>query len=156
MKFKLGAALAALAIASTASASSHREAPYITKLPQVDATDFYMFMAYEPGREDYVTMISNYIPVQAAYGGPNYFPLDQNALYEIHIDNDGDAREDLSFQFDFRNAAPASGVAKVPAGDKNVSAVLRNIGPLSGIGEGNEVRAMKTDLTNWKAILLAL
>ena len=138
MKYKLSVALMALVMTTMASASSHREAPYITKLPQVDATDFYMFMAYEPGREDYVTMISNYIPVQAAYGGPNYFPLDENALYEIHIDNDGDAQEDLSFQFDFRDSLPAAGVAKVPVGDQQVSAVLRNIGGLSGIGAGNE------------------
>ena len=44
-------------------ASSHREAPYITRKPAVDATDFYMFNSYEPGR-DYVTMIANYLPLQ--------------------------------------------------------------------------------------------
>jgi hypothetical protein len=67
----------------------------------VDGTDFYMFRSYEPGRAGYVTLIANYQPLQDAYGGPNYFAMDPNALYEIHIDNDGDAREDLSFQFRF-------------------------------------------------------
>ena len=74
------AAVGLLACAGAASASSHREAPFVTKYPQTDGTDFYLFKSYEPGREDYVTMIANYVPVQAAYGGPHYFPLDSQAL----------------------------------------------------------------------------
>lgn len=88
---------------SQAFASSHREAPFLTTAPKVDGTDFYMFRSYEAGRSDYVTIVANYVPLQDAYGGPNYFSLDPNALYEIHIDNDGDAREDLTFQFRFKN-----------------------------------------------------
>ena len=91
----------AVSISASAIASSHREAPSITKTPKVDATDFYMFNSYESGRADYVTIIANYLPLQDAYGGPNYFALDPDALYEIHIDNNGDAVEDLTFQFDF-------------------------------------------------------
>lgn len=116
-------------------ASSHREAPFIGKYPQVDATDFYLFSSYEPGREGYVTMIANYIPIQAAYGGPNYFPMDNNALYEIHIDNDGDTQEDLTFQFHFSDILPAAGVTPITAGDKSVTSVLRNI---ANISEGSE------------------
>ena len=101
------AAAACAALGSAAllpvQASSHREAPYITTQPKVDGTDFYMFGSYEAGRADYVTVIANYQPLQAPYGGPNYFSMDPNALYEIHIDNDGDAKEDLSFQFRFKN-----------------------------------------------------
>eukprot|EP01041_Mallomonas_annulata_P040476 gene40476-64387_t len=93
--------LIALALAPQAFASSHREAPFITKQPKVDATDFYMFRSYEPGREKFVTLIANYVPLQDAYGGPNYFAMDPDALYEIHIDNNGDAKEDLTFQFRF-------------------------------------------------------
>jgi hypothetical protein len=85
-----------------ALASSHREAPFITKNPKVDGTDFYMFRSYEPGRQDFVTLIANYLPLQDAYGGPNYFTLDDQALYEIHIDNNGDAKEDITFQFRFK------------------------------------------------------
>lgn len=95
--------LLALTLAPQAFASSHREAPFITKQPKVDATDFYMFRSYETGREKFVTLIANYVPLQDAYGGPNYFAMDPDALYEIHIDNNGDAREDLSFQFRFSN-----------------------------------------------------
>jgi len=131
----LSAAVAAL-ITVGAQASSHREAPYIGKNPQVDATDFYLFMSYEPGREDYVTMIANYIPVQAPYGGPNYFPLDSNALYEIHIDNDGDAIEDVSFQFRFNDVLPEGGVIPLMIGEKSVTTVLRNIGGISAESAG--------------------
>ena len=70
---------------------------------------------YEPGREEYVTLIANYVPVQAAYGGPNYFPLDSEALYEIHIDNDGDSVEDLTFQFDFSDSFPNGETIKLNA-----------------------------------------
>ena len=53
-----------------ASASSHREAPFIATQPQVDATDFYMFRSYEPGRDGYVTLIANYMPLQDAVRRP--------------------------------------------------------------------------------------
>lgn len=84
-------------------ASSHREAPNITEMPKVDGTDFYMFNSYEPGREGNVTLLANYLPLQDAYGGPNYFSMDPDAIYEIHISNDGDAEEEITFQFKFNN-----------------------------------------------------
>ena len=49
-----------LALAGAAQASSHREAPFISGAPKVDASDFYMFDSYEAGRSDYVTLIANY------------------------------------------------------------------------------------------------
>src|SRR5262245_17771737 len=76
------------ATSASAVASSHREAPFITELPKVDATDFYMFTSYETGREDFVTIVANYIPFQVPYGGPNFFQLDPEAKYEIKIDQD--------------------------------------------------------------------
>ncbi|NRF68683.1 DUF4331 domain-containing protein [Aquincola sp. S2] len=119
------AALAAFAAALPAQASSHREAPYITTQPKVDGTDFYMFSSYEPGRSGYVTLIANYQPLQAPYGGPNYFSMDPNALYEIHIDNNGDAKEDISFQFRFKNALKS---ITLPIGGKNVAIPLIQAG----------------------------
>jgi len=100
----LFAATFVLVFSSTAFASSHREAPFITKNPKVDNTDFYLFNSYETGRTGYVTVISNFQPLQAKYGGPNYFSMDPEALYEIHFDNTGDAVEDITFQFRFQNA----------------------------------------------------
>jgi hypothetical protein len=98
----IGAVLAGM-LAPAAMASSHREAPFITKHPKIDATDFYMFRSYQDGRSAYTTLIANYVPLQDAYGGPNYFMMDPEALYEIHVDNNADAVEDLTFQFRFKN-----------------------------------------------------
>ena len=101
-------------VAPPADASSHREAPLVTEMPKVDGTDFYMFRSYEPGREGYVTLVANYLPLQDPYGGPNYFDLDPDAFYDIHVDNDGDGVEDVTFRFKFGTvlreiAIPVSG-----------------------------------------------
>lgn len=134
MKYPVRALLAAMALCVSASAvaSSHREAPSITKTPKVDATDLYMFNSYESGREDYVTIIANYQPFQDPFGGPNYFSLDDDALYEIHIDNNGDAVEDITFQFDFTQdlksiEIDSDGDPSTP----NVAVPLVNIGDAS-------------------------
>jgi hypothetical protein len=101
----LVAAGLAAAWAVPAGASSHREAPFIASQPQLDATDFYMFRSYEAGREQYVTIVANYLPLQDPYGGPNYFKLDPNAVYEIHVTNGGAAAESLTFQFRFETTS---------------------------------------------------
>jgi hypothetical protein len=119
------ASLAVMALAASASApvlaSSHREAPFIASMPQVDGTDFYMFRSYEPGRDAYVTLVANYLPLQDPYGGPNYFKLDARALYEIHIVNDGGAVENITFQFQFQNTLDDN---QLTVGGKKVSIPL--------------------------------
>ncbi len=121
-----------------AMASSHREAPFITTAPKVDGTDFYMFRSYEPNRSDYVTLIANYLPLQDAYGGPNYFALDPNALYEIHIDNNGDAKEDITFQFRFENKLAGNGAGvNLPIGNKMVNIPLVQAGQVGNVKDGN-------------------
>jgi hypothetical protein len=128
------AALSLLALAP----SSHREAPFITETPKVDATDFYLFNSYEAGRDGFVTIIANYLPLQPAYGGPNYFSLDPDALYEIHIDNNGDAVEDLTFQFDFSSNLKDLALQIGPAGaQKTISVPLINIGAIDATNTGN-------------------
>jgi hypothetical protein len=99
---RFGLLAAATALPLCAIASSHREAPAIAGMPRLDGTDFYMFRSYEPGRGAYVTLIANYIPLQDAYGGPNYFNLDPDAVYRIHVDNNGHADSDLTFEFNFK------------------------------------------------------
>jgi hypothetical protein len=120
----ISAALVA-AWAGPAVASSHREAPFIAGQPQLDATDFYMFMSYEAGRAGYVTLVANYLPLQDPYGGPNYFKLDPNALYEIHVTNDGGAVENLTFQFRFQNTLDDN---QLTVGGKKVSIPLAQNG----------------------------
>jgi len=117
----LVAAALAGPLATPAHASSHREAPFIAGLPQVDATDFYMFNSYEPGRSGYVVLLANYLPLQDAYGGPNYFHLDPQALYEIHVVNDGGAVENITFQFKFQNTLDDN---QLTIGGKRVSIPL--------------------------------
>ncbi|WP_225984641.1 DUF4331 domain-containing protein [Noviherbaspirillum aerium] len=111
------------AVSSPGFASSHREAPFISQNPSVDATDFYMFRSYEPGRENYTTMVADYIPLQDPPGGPIFFPMNQNGLYEIHVDNNGDGKEDLTFQFQFKNELKD---IALPVGDKQVSIPVIN------------------------------
>ncbi|MCE0507386.1 MULTISPECIES: DUF4331 domain-containing protein [unclassified Roseivivax] len=143
------ALLAALAAgAGGVHASSHREAPGITQTPKIDATDFYMFNSYETGRDGYVTLIANYQPLQAPYGGPNYFTMDSDAIYEIHIDNDGDAIEDLTFQFEFENTLGADGAGiALPIGDETVAIPLRTAGQISG-AEDDPLNEVETYTVN--------
>ena len=121
-------AAALLTLAGSAFASSHREAPFITTSPKVDASDFYMFNSYETGRSGFVTLVANYQPLQDGFDGPNYHAMDANALYEIHIDNVGDAKEHLTFQFRFQNNFTARTVA---VGTANVDIAPLQNGPVS-------------------------
>ncbi|HVF15896.1 MAG TPA: DUF4331 domain-containing protein [Steroidobacteraceae bacterium] len=115
-----------------ASGSSHREAPFVTNFPKVDGTDLFMFNSYEAGREGYVTLLANYYPFQDAFGGPNYFQMDDTARYSIRIDNNGDAVQDMEFIFQFSNALVNSGNGlKVPVGSSQVAVPLQHIGPIS-------------------------
>ncbi len=117
--------------AAPALASSHREAPAITQMPKVDSTDLYAFRSYEPGRSQYVTFIANYQPFEAPEGGPNYFTMDPDAIYEIHIDNVGDAQQHLTFQFKFHNFL-VNGVGKtLTVGGKTLPIALRDDGTIT-------------------------
>jgi hypothetical protein len=131
------ASVAVLAACGAAFASSHREAPFIATSPKVDGTDFYMFRSYEAGRDGFVTLIANYQPLQDAFGGPNYFSMDPNALYEIHIDNNGDAREDLTFQFRFSNQLAGGTGVKLPIGGQQVAIPLVQAGAVTNVKDAN-------------------
>ena len=91
------AATAMLLAPSLVGASSHREAPLISMDPNADLTDLYAFVS--PDRPDTVTLIADVIPFEAAYGGPNYYRLADDVLYTINVDNNGDARPDITWQF---------------------------------------------------------
>ena len=105
----LTAAIAAVTTASllvnefrlmpVAKASSHREAPLISRDPYADNTDVYAFRS--PDAPGTVTLIANFIPFEEPSGGPDFYRFDDNALYQIRIDNNGDAKVDLALQFRF-------------------------------------------------------
>ena len=125
--FGLAATLSALPLAQ---ASSHREAPYISGQPKVDATDLYMFRSYETGRQTHVTILANYQPFQDPQGGPNFYMFNPAALYEIHIDNNGDGVEDITYQFRFTNTSKATALT---VGGKAVKIPLINSGVIAGV-----------------------
>ncbi len=77
--------IAAAAVAPRVYASSHREAPMIAGMPRLDASDFFFFRSYEPGRQNYVTMIADYLPLQDPAGGPNFFNLEHNGYWTKRI-----------------------------------------------------------------------
>ena len=106
---------------TAAKASSHREAPLISQDPLADNTDVYAFVS--PERPDRVVLISNFIPLQFPSSGPNFWKFDDNVLYEIMIDNTGDAVEDITFQWQFRTEI------------RNPNTFLYNTGPVSSIDD---------------------
>jgi hypothetical protein len=127
-----GCAIAlALALTTTGSASSHREAPLISQDPLADNTDVYAFLS--PDSADKVTLISNFIPMEHPSGGPNFWKFDDNVLYEIMIDNDADAQEDITFQFRFRTET------------RDANTFLYNTGQITSINDGDlNVRQLYT------------
>jgi hypothetical protein len=84
---------------SPLQASSHREAPLIANDPLADNTDLYAFRS--PDDTNFVTIIANYVPLQLPQGGPNYASFGKNVRYEIHIENDGVAGDDITYRFTF-------------------------------------------------------
>ncbi|MFJ6726689.1 MULTISPECIES: DUF4331 domain-containing protein [unclassified Streptomyces] len=96
----LAAAGAAALEPGEAAASSHREAPLISGTPQYDNTDVYAFVS--PDRPDTTTIVANWIPFEEPAGGPNFFPFAEDAQYDIHVDNNGDAQGELLFRYTFK------------------------------------------------------
>src|SRR6201996_7484743 len=90
---------AALAAPMAALAASHREAP-ITALDQkADITDFFAFVSYDDPTK--VTFLLNVDPLLEPGNGPNYFPFDDNILYQIHVDNNNTATDGVVFNIQF-------------------------------------------------------
>jgi hypothetical protein len=100
--------------------SSHREAPEISKDPVADSTDLYAFVS--PDRPDTLTLIANYVPLQTPAGGPNFYEFGDDVLYEIHIDTNGNAEPDITYQFRFETMV----------GDPNT--FLYNTAPITSLG----------------------
>jgi len=109
--------LAGTMIAPAVGASSHREAPSISKDPSADNTDVYAFVT--PGKTDTVTMVANYIPDEEPSGGPNFYEWDPSVLYEIHIHNGNGTNDEITYQFRFKTKVV------------NPDTFLYNTGPIS-------------------------
>ncbi len=84
-----------------ATASSHREAPLIAGTPQYDNTDLYAFRS--PEKQNTVTLVANWLPFEEPAGGPNFYTFATDAQYDIHVDNDADAKADVTFRWTFKD-----------------------------------------------------
>ncbi|PNG19879.1 DUF4331 domain-containing protein [Streptomyces cahuitamycinicus] len=104
-----------------ASASSHREAPLISGTPQYDNTDVYAFVS--PDKPDTTTIVANWIPFEEPAGGPNFFTFAEDAQYDLRIDSNGDAKEDLLFRYTFKTHV------------KNDKTFLYNTGPVESLDD---------------------
>ncbi|MCL7427763.1 DUF4331 domain-containing protein [Streptomyces sp. YS415] len=104
-----------------AAASSHREAPLISGTPQYDNTDVYAFVS--PDKPDTTTIVANWIPFEEPAGGPNFFTFAEDAQYDLHIDNNGDAQGELVYRFTFRTHV------------KNKKTFLYNTGPVESLDD---------------------
>ena len=120
--------IAASTLGVPAHASSHREAPMIAGMPRLDASDFFLFRSYEPGRSNYVTMIADYVPLQDPGGGPNFFDMEHNGYYDINVDSDGTGTPTYTFRF---RVYPVTRNLTVAVGGKNVPISLINDGQIS-------------------------
>jgi hypothetical protein len=103
--------------------SSHREAPEISKDPVADSTDTYAFVS--PDRPDTVTIITNYIPLEDPAGGPNFFEFGDDVLYRINVDNTGDGRADITYDFKFKTVV------------NDPDTFLYNTGPIGSLDSPN-------------------
>src|SRR2546427_1704790 len=103
--------------------SSHREAPSISKDPVADNTDLYAFVS--PDNPSTVTVIANYVPLEGPDGGPNFYSFGDDVLYEIHVDNNGDGKADITFQFRFNTTL------------RNPNTFLYNTGPIGSLDSAN-------------------
>jgi hypothetical protein len=91
-----------LGAASTASASSHMDAPLITLDDAANTTDVYAFVQNENGGKMLVTALGVY-PFEEPGIGPNKFNFDDDVLYEIHVATGDDvARGRATYSYQFR------------------------------------------------------
>ena len=116
-----------------AKASSHAEAPLIGQDPRADNTDLYAFVS--PEDTSTVTMIANYIPLEAPASGPNFYSFDDSALYEIKVDQNGDGRADVGYRFTFTTQT------------RNPNTFLYNTGPIGSLTDTNWNRPQTYDVT---------
>ena len=116
----LGAGLA-LSTLVPSGASSHREAPLISQDPVADNTDVYAFRS--PDRPDTVTLVANWIPFEEPAGGPNFFNFGDDVLYQIHVDNNGDAEPDITYEWRFTTEI------------QNPNTFLYNTGPITSLDD---------------------
>jgi hypothetical protein len=142
-------------LTSTANAASHREAPLIALDPAADITDLYAFVSYDAANlarspaDRKVTLILNVVPGEEPSSGPNYYSFDDGVLYALHVDNDRDGKDDVSyeFRFDTQTVNPAAFIANGLTNDPN-NGNLTGAAPITALeGPGSEGLSRKQRYT---------
>ncbi|SDT81316.1 DUF4331 domain-containing protein [Actinoplanes derwentensis] len=130
MKTVLRVAALGVSVACVASlapvqsnASSHREAPLIAGTPGLDNTDLYAFVS--PDAPETVTVVANWQPFEEPNGGPNFYTFAEKTAYDINIDNNGDAKADITYRYTFRTSY------------RNAGTFLYNTGPVTSLSDGD-------------------
>lgn len=115
-----------VAAATAAQGANHREAPITALDHKADITDVYAFRSYDGDPTPRVTLIMNVDPLLDPANGPNWFPFDPDILYELKVDNNNDAVEDIVFQFRFSTEQRLPNLFQVYAGVPGGSAAPAN------------------------------
>ncbi|HET7013006.1 MAG TPA: DUF4331 domain-containing protein [Streptosporangiaceae bacterium] len=118
--------------------SSHREAPEISMDPVADSTDLYAFVS--PDNPDTVTLIANYIPLQGAAGGPNFYEFGEDVKYNIHIDTKGHGVANITYEFRFTTTVA------------NPNTFLYNTGPIGSLNSPNWNRKQHYQIIRWDLV----
>ncbi len=118
---------------AASNASSHREAPLTAADPQIDNTDVYAFVS--PDKPNTVTLVSSWIPFEEPAGGPNFYLWAEHTNYDIRIDNDGDAKPDIIYRWNFHTKY------------RNANSFIYNNGPVTSLNDQNLLIRQTYDLT---------
>ena len=98
-----------LAVAGLLLASDHQDTPEVELHPRLDINDVYAFPGSTPDR--LVLAVTTSSPLTPAGSAGAVF--DPGQLYQIKIDNNGDAVEDVVLQFVFEGAGPSQTVSLI-------------------------------------------
>lgn len=117
---------------TSVDASSHREAPAISKDAFADNTDTYVWVP--AGQTENIVLAASWIPFEGPEGGPNFWEWDDNVEYMIHVDNDGDAVADFVYKL---SSSTSVG---------NGETFLYNTGPIDSLESANWNRKQRITL----------
>jgi hypothetical protein len=122
-------ALLAAHLIGAAQASSHMDAPLITRDPAANTTDVYAFVQNRNGAKSLVTALGVY-PHEEPGVGPNKYNFDDNVLYQIHVATGNDValgKATLSYEFKFNTAF------------RNQNTILQSyLGVINDVGDANQ------------------
>ena len=95
--------VATAVLVSVVIASDHMDTPFVEFNPRYDVNDVYAFPGSSPDRV--VLVLGTSSPITPAGTRTAAFGDKDEVLYQLKVDNTGDAREDLVFQFTFSGPA---------------------------------------------------